>query len=84
MIQVAIYMNYDEIYLCGIENNGFIYEMKNIDSHLCSGPNKVKDCEEDLWEVEWGFVGYKGISRIRENIFNVNKIGILPWFRKNN
>ena len=82
MIQVAIYMNYDEIYLSGIENNGFIYEMENVDSHLYSGPNEKKDCEEDLWEVAWGFVGYKGIARLRDNIYNVNKIGILPWFKK--
>ena len=36
MLQVAIYMNYDEIYLCGIENNGF-YEIQNINSHFYDG-----------------------------------------------
>ncbi len=82
MIQVALYMNYEEIYLCGIENNGFVYELQNIPSHLYSGPNEIKDYEKDLWEVSWGYLGWKGIAKLSKNIFNVNKVGFLPWFIK--
>ena len=80
MLQVAIYMNYDEIYLCGIENNGFVYELQNINSHFYSGQNEKKDPEKDLWDVSFGYLGWKGMAKISKNVFNINKVGVLPWF----
>ena len=80
MLQVAIYMDYDEIYLCGIENNGFVYELQNINSHFYPGENESKDTEKDLWDVAFGYLGWKGMAKISRNVFNINKVGFLPWF----
>ena len=81
MIQAAIYMKYDYIYLCGVENNGFAYEILNVNSHFYDGSNEIKNPLSDIWEVAWAFSGWKGLAGVSQNLFNTDSKAFLPWLK---